>query len=403
MSKAKVGEIPGIKALRHRLGLGTPGDKESIHFGQLLKTFRKTYKTPDGTLGSSLMKWRDHHHQRGLSHMADEFLEKEGRGSQFWPDGEGVSYVKSLKWTRDRVMTQHHCFENIDELLDHLNRDDDDDDYMGVQLDDSHEADPYTVPSSPPHHNSQNSIPTDGPIKREPDAEEGFDWELSAATASTVPVAPTTKQPTPVPTNRPTPIETWSGRTRRQVERPDLVNSGDIDTDSSGLAVTGDTGFEGAGSARYSEQQAPSRLHPPPTEHTHPTIPRATDSAGVRPKRRILVTYSVQTSPRNYRLWDHGGSFGTMTMAEFEARHGFHNARMVHFVLQGPGMSWDDQVCQGDDFYFQQMKKRFKSKIWNDLAENRDGDEVVQYEILIEPVRDEESRQDFVREESICL
>lgn len=249
----------------------------------------------------------------------------------------------------------------------------------------------------------QNSIPTDGPIKREPDAKEGFDWELSAATASTVPVAPKTKQPTPVPTNRPTPIETWSGRTRRQVERPDFVNSGDIDTDSSGLAVTGDTGFEGAASARYSEQQAPSRLHPPPTEHTHPTIPRATDSAGVRPERRILVTYSVQTSPRNYRLWDHGGSFGTMTMAEFEARHGFHNVRMVHFVLQGPGMSWDDQVCQGDDFYFQQMKKRFKSKIWNDLAENRDGDEVVQYEILIEPVRDEESRQDFVREESICL
>ncbi|KAM5360300.1 hypothetical protein ACJZ2D_013859 [Fusarium nematophilum] len=451
MSRAKVGEIPGIKVLRHLLGLGTPRDKQSIYFGQVLKTFRRNYKTADGTPGSSFMKWRDHHHQRGLSQMADDFLEKERRGPQFWPDTDGAaSSAKSLRWSRDHVRIKRY----VKQLFFRLNQQDawkgpesiankaqaahsrgsseqplavtrvqhnktDDEDMPDSTLDslddpeyedldgfmrDAH-SDPYLVPSSPHHAHNQGSTPTEHPVKSDLDDLDPFDW-LGAHEVPAAPVAPMIEHSTPtMPTTEPT--GTWSSRNRKPVERQGLVSSADIDMDEDSCLFSPELGDE-ANDSDFRPSPGPSTETAAGAAQltagsTMLPAPRTTDSVGARPKRRIILTYSVQISPRNYRIWDHQGTFDSMTMAEFEAHHRFHDVRMVHFLLQGSSMSWDDQVHQGDDFYFQQMKKRFKNKIRYDLAESRNNDQVVQYEILIEPVRDEESRPDFAREETICL
>lgn len=261
-------------------------------------------------------------------------------------------------------------------LPNHFDRDDEDNNNInhGVQLRGCHYAfvDRHTgLPTA------QDPILAIEPIKRELDDLHGPDRRPSIATTPVAPVAPMTKHLTPVSTNRPTPhAKRRSSCARRRVERPDFVDPGDIGTDPPRTAETSDTGSgpapvagnEDVAAGRRSEQQARSHhSHPSTTEHNTiqaapvptssitlatSTIPRAAGLAGVYPKRRVLITHSVQISPRNYRLWDHGGDFDSMTMVEFEAQHSFHSACMVRFILQGPDMSWDDQVYPGDDAYY---------------------------------------------------
>jgi hypothetical protein len=103
MRKAKVRDIPLIESLRKKLGVGTPGDKESREFRRVVTEFRRDYKAVDGTPGTAFVDWRSRTDQDALRRMADEFLENRGWGPRFWPDTAGSASVKRLKWSEDHI------------------------------------------------------------------------------------------------------------------------------------------------------------------------------------------------------------------------------------------------------------------------------------------------------------
>jgi hypothetical protein len=102
MRKSQIKHIPSIVALRAKLGVGTPGNKESRAFRRVVKEFHQDYKAEDGTPGTEYVDWRNSSHRQALQKMTDEFLEARGWGQLFWPDTAGPGSVKKLKWSENR-------------------------------------------------------------------------------------------------------------------------------------------------------------------------------------------------------------------------------------------------------------------------------------------------------------
>lgn len=103
MRKDKVKNVPTIEAIRSKLGVGVPGDKESKIFRTVVKEFHQDYKTANGTPGAVFTKWTDPTHQDALRRMAEEFLEVRGWAKRFWPDTAGSGTVKKLKWSENHT------------------------------------------------------------------------------------------------------------------------------------------------------------------------------------------------------------------------------------------------------------------------------------------------------------
>ncbi|KAL6917112.1 hypothetical protein FSST1_008607 [Fusarium sambucinum] len=108
MRRSQVKHIPSIVALRSKLGVGIPGNKESRAFRRVVKEFHQDYKATDGTPGTEFVDWRNSSHRDALRRMTDEFLEARGWGQLFWPDAAGPGSVKKLKWSEDRTEIKKH-------------------------------------------------------------------------------------------------------------------------------------------------------------------------------------------------------------------------------------------------------------------------------------------------------
>jgi hypothetical protein len=147
------------------------------------------------------------------------------------------------------------------------------------------------------------------------------------------------------------------------------------------------------------EANQATRAMPPPS------LPQATyqtpEATTKRP--RYGIKYSVEKSPGNLTLWDHHGTFGRMSMSEFQFIPGFHDIDAVRFIVQREGRSWDDRVHKNDDVAFQDMKVRFRGLIRNDLDGLGPDSGFIPYDIWIIPIRSSETEEKFVREQTIAL
>ncbi|KAF4959128.1 hypothetical protein FSARC_10841 [Fusarium sarcochroum] len=500
MAKSKVGDIPSCLALRKKLGVGTPGDKESIFFRNTIQDFRVQYMSDEGDPGSEFRKWDEHSHQKGLIRMTDDFLEIEGKGPRFWPDDEGSAPVKTLKWTKDRARikklikqlffrmnqqerwkgsgsklratndrsesveprrsqtldrerpTEQRSIENedttMDEMIEYWNQDEDDTDSPGHPW---RTSDPYEVPQSPDRASAQGSTTGTQTNETHGTQRPAFNSDSTRANerppplGHTAPLAQMTEHqeatPPPEATDPTTNNDTPSGRSRRPVERQGFVDPRDVEMDedprsySPAPSERSDPDFRPSpepiaqpqqdpptdehSNARSVSESEPLEQPRPSTERALPPnivtssstmpppplpLPRRTPvPAPARTRRRIVIKYSMQITPGNYRLWDHRGTFDRMSMVDFEKVHKLTNIKSVRFLLEGEDMSWDDQVSQGDNFAFQNMKKRFIKKIRSDLAKPENTREVMEYEILIIPVKGAEPEVEFIREQTVSL
>ncbi|KAJ4256199.1 hypothetical protein NW762_009277 [Fusarium torreyae] len=350
--------------------------------------------------------------------------------------------------------TERHPVENedttMDDMIEYWNQDQDDSDSPDHPW---RSADPYQVPQSPDRANAQAQASTPGtPANKTRDAQRpDTDPESTQTNERPSPFGPTAplaqmtehQEATPPPeAAAPADVSyTPSSRSRKIVERQGFVDTREIEVDedlrsnSPAPSERSDPDFRPSPEAAPQPQQdsqmdEPSitRSHPDPepleqprpsTERSAPRDIVTTSSAMPPPplplsrrtparapaqiRRRIVIKYSVQITPGNYRLWDHRGTFNRMSMEDFEKVHKLANIDSVQFLLEGEGMSWDDQVLQGDDFGFQNMKNRFTKKIKSDLAKPENTREVVEYEILVIPVKNAEPEVEFIREQTVCL
>ncbi|KAF5601398.1 hypothetical protein FPANT_1769 [Fusarium pseudoanthophilum] len=144
--------------------------------------------------------------------------------------------------------------------------------------------------------------------------------------------------------------------------------------------------------------QATSAMPPPPLPRGTYQTPEATTR---RP--RYGIKYSVEKSPGNLTLWEHHGTFGRMSMSEFQFIHSFGDIDAVQFIVQREGRSWDDRVHKNDDVAFQDMKVRFKGLIRNDLDGLGPDSGYIPYDIWIIPIRRSETEEKYFREQTIAL
>ncbi|KAF4960122.1 hypothetical protein FGADI_1140 [Fusarium gaditjirri] len=147
------------------------------------------------------------------------------------------------------------------------------------------------------------------------------------------------------------------------------------------------------------EANQSTRAMPPPPL---PKPTRQTPDVATR-RPRYGIKYSIERSPGNFTLWEHHGTFGRMSMPEFQFIHGFNDIDAVQFVVQREGRSWDDRVHKNDDVAFQDMKVRFRGLIRNDLDGLGPDSGFIPYDIWITPIRSSESEEKFVREQTIAL
>jgi hypothetical protein len=106
-SPKTIAQIPTISELRHALDYAE-GDKphyDCHDFIDDLRSFRRVFRTAAGTEGRDLHQWKSRDHHLGLREMVDAYLDRDGKGVEFWPDDPSKRYYSSsLQYTRDKSM-----------------------------------------------------------------------------------------------------------------------------------------------------------------------------------------------------------------------------------------------------------------------------------------------------------
>jgi len=105
MPKLVASSIPTITALREQLDYGDSHLSRCNAFYDDVRTFRKRYRTHDGSSGISLYNWKSPEHQAGLKEMTEAYLDKEGNGALYWPDGDTDPNRNKLRYSQD-----HHLY-----------------------------------------------------------------------------------------------------------------------------------------------------------------------------------------------------------------------------------------------------------------------------------------------------
>ncbi|KAF9766783.1 hypothetical protein IL306_000741 [Fusarium sp. DS 682] len=146
--------------------------------------------------------------------------------------------------------------------------------------------------------------------------------------------------------------------------------------------------------------QASRAMPPPPLPQTQP---ERTTPGTITRRPRYNITYSIEKSPGQFRSWDHYGTFGRMSMAEFQREHKLNDIYAVQFIVKRRGMSWDDKIPKNDDVAFQDMKVRFLDLIADDLDGIGTDRDFVPYDIWIIPIRSTEIDESVVREQTLAL
>ncbi|KAI1016512.1 hypothetical protein LB503_010298 [Fusarium chuoi] len=234
---------------------------------------------------------------------------------------------------------------------------------------------------------------------------------------------------------------TSSGRSCRPVQRLNFVETPTFDTEDDsqslspppsrqsdpGSRVSPELGTDAPGTSRVGTSQNPRATSEPmsfdttqlateditPLLETNqatramppPPLPRAAcPTPEITTRRpRYSIKYSVEKSPGNFTLWEHHGTFGRMSISEFQFIHGFDDIDSVQFIVQREGRSWDDRVHKNDDVAFQDMKVRFRGLIRNDLDGLGTDIGYIPYDIWIIPIRSPENEEKYFREQTIAL
>lgn len=104
-SKATASSLPKITDLRKLLNFGDASSSRAQGFNDIVRAFRRTYRTGTGVPGVDLHDWKSPEHQSELTKMARKFLDEQNYGRIFWPDIEGdagnsikLEYSKNQKF-----------------------------------------------------------------------------------------------------------------------------------------------------------------------------------------------------------------------------------------------------------------------------------------------------------------
>jgi hypothetical protein len=97
-------QVPSVKELCNRLGFERATPAETTVFTDTTHAFRKSYKRPNGSAGSSLTDWNSISVQQELTAMAMAFLADGGNGERFWSDSRRWKDDGDLTYPDDRRM-----------------------------------------------------------------------------------------------------------------------------------------------------------------------------------------------------------------------------------------------------------------------------------------------------------
>ncbi|KAL6919686.1 hypothetical protein ACHAPO_004108 [Fusarium lateritium] len=98
----KTCSIPSLTHLRKELGYGTRGEERDIAFKRSIRTQIKTFVlSSDSTPAYKFTKWKNTAHQRGLLEVTKDFLEVQGKGSEFWPQRDVPDTTQPLQYWKD--------------------------------------------------------------------------------------------------------------------------------------------------------------------------------------------------------------------------------------------------------------------------------------------------------------
>jgi hypothetical protein len=111
----KTCSIPSLTHLRRELGYGNPGEERDIAFKRAIRTQIQTFvSSSDDTPAYEFTKWKNPAHQRGLLEVTKDFLEAQGKGSEFWPPRDVCGSTQPLQYCKDSaksVLIQHHLVD----------------------------------------------------------------------------------------------------------------------------------------------------------------------------------------------------------------------------------------------------------------------------------------------------
>ncbi|KAF5244632.1 hypothetical protein FAUST_2148 [Fusarium austroamericanum] len=464
MRKDKVKNVPTIEAIRSKLGVGVPGDKESKIFRTVVKEFHQDYKTANGTPGAVFTKWTNPTHQDALRRMAEEFLEVRGWAKRFWPDTAGLGTVKKLRWSENRTQIMRHMRQLFFRHNQQVRKEPGStprkrmasrttpcpsrtispgstrtttthtgdvtmNDMMGPRhQDDQYDifspSNPYRVPSSPEQISTTSDrsctifdIPQDSnPLLDLPNESPGSTSRPLAPVARMSERAVHHSSPFGSSDSEPgINSPRWGSPVLSKRKKSEWRCSPDLGTPRPRKTISsGNTGSVRHNSRPSSISEDVARLSTedrilsgeadePIMAMPPPPRPRPvlqTKNA----QRRVNIKYEVEISPGTFRRWDHRGAFNHMSMEEFQDIHDFHDIDSVQFILKRRGMSWDDVVSRDNEDGFKDMRTRLKDRIKEDLAEIGFSQDVVLYSIVIVPIwRTSETNEDFIRSQTIFL
>ena len=85
MAPLSVKDIPRGKELCDQLGFRSGSARPQSKLLESTHSWRRHYRTPEGTVGKDLTDWRSPEVQRGLEQLAIDYLDSGLHGAQFWP------------------------------------------------------------------------------------------------------------------------------------------------------------------------------------------------------------------------------------------------------------------------------------------------------------------------------
>ncbi|KPM38597.1 hypothetical protein AK830_g7946 [Neonectria ditissima] len=98
----KVTDIPNITHLRRELDYGHARIQRDIVFYNTLRSYITTFTSSNGIPGVEFLRWKFRPHQFGLLEMVSSFLDKDGKGSHFWPDQADAPNYGKLQYSKER-------------------------------------------------------------------------------------------------------------------------------------------------------------------------------------------------------------------------------------------------------------------------------------------------------------
>ena len=101
-------KVPSVKELCEKLGFQHASLKETNTFIDASHSWRKSYRTSDGTSGTQLLQWNQPSVQLDLTTMAERFLENNGNvenernGDRFWSQTRSWNHDSDIQYPEDR-------------------------------------------------------------------------------------------------------------------------------------------------------------------------------------------------------------------------------------------------------------------------------------------------------------